>query len=123
MTTDFVDEKIHAACLENRVYPSTLNYKGFSKSVCTSINNVVCHGVPDDRPLEEGDIVNVDFTVSMYTTRTLRFQGPSYVLMLTRPQHLIRLEITLKINDNKNFWLKAGISFRYGIKQFENNFT
>ncbi|XP_033625424.1 methionine aminopeptidase 1D, mitochondrial-like [Asterias rubens] len=65
VTTDFIDEKIHAACLENRVYPSTLNYKGFPKSVCTSINNVVCHGVPDDRPLEEGDIVNVDFTVFM----------------------------------------------------------
>jgi methionyl aminopeptidase len=44
-------------------YPSPLNYRGFPKSVCTSVNNVVCHGIPDDRPLEDGDIINVDVTV------------------------------------------------------------
>jgi len=44
-------------------YPSPLNYKGFPKSVCTSVNNVVCHGIPDDRPLADGDIINVDVTV------------------------------------------------------------
>ncbi len=43
--------------------PSPLNYGGFPKSVCTSVNECVCHGIPDDRPLEEGDIVNVDVTV------------------------------------------------------------
>ncbi|XP_038058298.1 methionine aminopeptidase 1D, mitochondrial-like [Patiria miniata] len=63
VTTDFIDETIHAACLENNVYPSTLNYKGFPKSVCTSVNNVMVHGIPDDKPLEEGDIINIDFTV------------------------------------------------------------
>ena len=41
-------------------YPSPLNYRGFPKSSCTSINEVVCHGIPDDRPLEDGDIINVD---------------------------------------------------------------
>ena len=44
-------------------YPSPLNYRGFPKSVCTSVNNVVCHGIPDDRPLADGDVINVDVTV------------------------------------------------------------
>lgn len=46
-------------------YPSPLHYKGFPKSVCTSVNNVICHGIPDSRPLEDGDIINVDITVYM----------------------------------------------------------
>ena len=44
-------------------YPSPLNYRGFPKSVCTSVNNVACHGIPDDRPLLDGDVINVDVTV------------------------------------------------------------
>ena len=44
-------------------YPSPLNYFNFPKSVCTSINEVICHGIPDQRPLEKGDIVNVDITL------------------------------------------------------------
>jgi len=44
-------------------YPSPLNYNGFPKSVCTSVNEVICHGIPDDRPLENGDIVNIDVTI------------------------------------------------------------
>ena len=49
--------------IDNKAYPSPLNYGGFPKSVCTSVNECVCHGIPDDRPLEDGDIVNVDVTV------------------------------------------------------------
>lgn len=48
----------------NGAYPSPLNYHGFPKSICTSVNNVACHGIPDSRPLQEGDILNVDVTVS-----------------------------------------------------------
>lgn len=48
----------------NGAYPSPLNYHGFPKSICTSVNNVACHGIPDSRPLQEGDILNVDITVS-----------------------------------------------------------
>ena len=44
-------------------YPSPLNYRGFPKSVCTSVNEVICHGIPDDRPLADGDIVNLDVTI------------------------------------------------------------
>lgn len=63
MTTDEIDKLIHELCIANNAYPSPLNYRGFPKSVCTSVNNVACHGIPDDRKLENGDIINVDITV------------------------------------------------------------
>lgn len=66
MTTDDIDAIVHQLCIENQVYPSPLNYKHFPKSVCTSVNNVTCHGVPDLRPLANGDIINIDITVSFY---------------------------------------------------------
>ena len=50
-------------CWEAGAYPSPLNYRGFPASVCTSVNNVVCHGIPDSRELECGDIINIDITV------------------------------------------------------------
>ena len=63
VTTDELDQIGHDAAVARGAYPSTLNYHGYPKSLCTSINEVICHGIPDDRPLEEGDIVNVDVTV------------------------------------------------------------
>ncbi len=63
VTTDSIDAATHAAYLARGGYPSTLNYHGFPKSLCTSVNEVVCHGIPDDRRLQEGDIVNLDVTV------------------------------------------------------------
>ncbi len=62
VTTDELDAIAHAAYLERGAYPSTLGYHGYPKSICTSVNEVICHGIPDDRPLAEGDIVNVDVT-------------------------------------------------------------
>lgn len=62
VTTDEIDAVAHAAYLSRGAYPSTLGYRGFPKGICTSVNEVVCHGIPDDRPLAEGDIVNVDVT-------------------------------------------------------------
>ncbi|XP_059609398.1 methionine aminopeptidase 1D, mitochondrial [Phlebotomus argentipes] len=62
-TTDDIDAFVHEAILKANAYPSPLRYGGFPKSVCTSVNNVACHGIPDDRPLEDGDIINVDITV------------------------------------------------------------
>ena len=64
MTTDEIDGIVHEECINNNCYPSPLMYKGFPKSVCTSVNNVACHGIPDSRLLEDGDIINVDVTVS-----------------------------------------------------------
>ncbi len=63
VTTDAIDEFVHEATIERDAYPSPLNYRGFPKSVCTSVNEVICHGIPDDRPLRDGDIVNIDVTV------------------------------------------------------------
>jgi methionyl aminopeptidase len=63
ITTDDLDKVCHDACIERNCYPSPLNYRGFPKSVCTSVNEVICHGIPDSRVLEDGDIVNIDVTV------------------------------------------------------------
>ena len=63
VTTDALDALAHQTCIDLDAYPSPLNYGHFPKSVCTSVNEVICHGIPDDRPLADGDIVNVDVTV------------------------------------------------------------
>jgi methionyl aminopeptidase len=63
VTTDEIDRISHEAHIARNVYPSPLGYRGFPKSVCTSVNEVICHGIPDDRALVEGDIVNIDVTV------------------------------------------------------------
>ncbi|KAG6854304.1 hypothetical protein C0991_008199 [Blastosporella zonata] len=64
ITTDELDEIVHQATIERNAYPSPLNYRNFPKSVCTSVNEVICHGIPDQRKLREGDIINID--VSLY---------------------------------------------------------
>jgi methionyl aminopeptidase len=63
VTTDELDRIAHEAHVTRGVYPSPLRYRGFPKSVCTSVNEVICHGIPDDRALADGDIVNIDVTV------------------------------------------------------------
>lgn len=62
ITTDEVDAAAHAFLVERDAYPSTLGYRGFPKSCCTSLNEVVCHGIPDSTELIAGDILNVDIT-------------------------------------------------------------
>lgn len=62
VTTDELDRIGHEFIIEQGAYPSTLGYKGYRKSLCTSVNEVICHGIPDSRRLEDGDIVNVDIT-------------------------------------------------------------
>ncbi|GFR50025.1 hypothetical protein Agub_g12175, partial [Astrephomene gubernaculifera] len=63
VTTDEIDRAVHEMIVGAGAYPSPLNYGKFPKSVCTSVNECVCHGIPDDRPLEPGDILNIDVTV------------------------------------------------------------
>jgi methionyl aminopeptidase len=63
VTTDEIDAAVHDAIVAAGAYPSPLNYHGFPKSCCTSVNEVICHGIPDTRPLQEGDVVNMDITV------------------------------------------------------------
>ena len=62
MTTDEIDRIGHEFLLDHGAYPSTLGYRAFPKSLCTSVNEVICHGIPDNRRLEDGDIVNIDIT-------------------------------------------------------------
>ncbi|KYQ92023.1 methionine aminopeptidase [Tieghemostelium lacteum] len=63
LTTDELDKLVHQEIINRGAYPSPLGYKGFPKSICTSINEVLCHGIPDSRPLCQGDIISVDITV------------------------------------------------------------
>lgn len=63
MTTDEIDAVVHEETLKRHAYPSPLNYNGFPKSCCTSINEVVCHGIPSDSTLVDGDIINIDVTL------------------------------------------------------------
>jgi len=62
VTTDELDRVGHDFLCDHGAYPSTLGYRGFPKSLCTSVNEVICHGIPDSRVVEDGDIVNVDIT-------------------------------------------------------------
>ena len=63
MTSDEIDRIIHEATIERGGYPSPLNYLGYKKSCCISVNEVICHAVPDQRPFRDGDIVNLDVSV------------------------------------------------------------
>lgn len=62
VTTDELDRVAHEYMCDHGAYPSTLGYRGFPKSLCTSINEVICHGIPDSTVVEDGDIVNIDVT-------------------------------------------------------------
>lgn len=62
VTTDELDRLAHEFILDHGAYPSALLYRGFPKSICTSINEVICHGIPDNTVLQDGDIVNIDIT-------------------------------------------------------------
>lgn len=62
VTTDELDRIGHEFLLDHGAYPSPLGYKGFPKSLCSSLNEVICHGIPDDTALSDGDIVNIDIT-------------------------------------------------------------
>ena len=65
ITTDEIDAYVHQLCIDRNSYPSPLNYSGYPKSVCTSVNEVICHGIPDSRVLLDGDIINLDVTCYM----------------------------------------------------------
>jgi methionyl aminopeptidase len=62
VTTNEIDRFVFEFGEKNNALPATLNYRGYRKTSCTSINHVVCHGIPDDKPLREGEVVNIDVT-------------------------------------------------------------
>ena len=63
VSTDYIDRLAHEEILKHNAYPSPLNYYQFPKSICTSVNEVVCHGIPDSRILQDGDIISIDVSV------------------------------------------------------------
>jgi len=63
VTTDYLNDLCHKKIIENNAIPAPLNYRGFPKSICTSVNHVICHGIPSDKTLKNGDILNIDVTV------------------------------------------------------------
>jgi methionyl aminopeptidase len=63
VTTEHIDRFVYEFAMDHKAKPATLMYRGYTKSTCTSINHVVCHGIPSDKPLKAGDIVNVDVTL------------------------------------------------------------
>ena len=63
VTTERIDHLVFEFAMDRKAVPATLMYRGYRKSTCTSVNHVVCHGIPGDKPLKEGDIVNVDVTL------------------------------------------------------------
>ena len=62
VTTESIDRFVFEYGMDHGALPATLNYRGYRKSSCTSLNHVVCHGIPDDKAMREGDIVNIDVT-------------------------------------------------------------
>ncbi len=65
VTTGELDRLCHDFIVKHGAYPSPLNYKGFPKSICTSVNEVVCHGIPGEQVLKAGDIINLDITTTL----------------------------------------------------------
>lgn len=63
ITTDELNKLCHDKIIENNAIPAPLNYRGFPKSICTSVNHVICHGIPSEKSLKNGDIINIDVTV------------------------------------------------------------
>jgi len=63
VTTEFLDDLVFDFAMSHGAYPAPLDYRGYRKSICTSINHVVCHGIPERKPLKDGDIVNCDVTL------------------------------------------------------------
>lgn len=63
VTTEEIDRVVHEHIIDSDAYPSPLNYYNFPRSCCTSVNEVICHGIPDTRPLQDGDIINLDISV------------------------------------------------------------
>lgn len=63
VTTQALDDLVFEFAMDHGAYPAPLDYRGYRKSICTSINHVVCHGIPDNKPLRDGDVVNIDVTL------------------------------------------------------------
>ncbi|TQD78009.1 hypothetical protein C1H46_036461 [Malus baccata] len=88
ITTNEIDKAVHQMIIDAGAYPSPLGYGGFPKSVCTSVNECMCHGIPDSRQLQSGDIVNIDVTVYLNEQKSYREKmAVAGGLQLSAPSH------------------------------------
>ena len=92
LATNEIDAFVHDYITSRDAYPSPLNYKGFPKSVCTSINDCVCHGIPGDQVLEDGDIVNVDVTT--YLPKEHGYHGDTSVTFYVGERSKVDILVT-----------------------------
>ncbi|GFS24773.1 methionine aminopeptidase [Elysia marginata] len=82
VTTDEIDRLVHEASVDRECYPSPLNYFEFPKSCCTSINEVICHGIPDMRPLQDGDILNAPSVPHYGKNKAIGIMKPGHVFTI-----------------------------------------
>lgn len=125
VTADEIDRVIHEATIARDAYPSTLNYNGYKKSCCISVNEVICHGIPDQRPLQEGDIVNLDvslfkdgFHTDLNETKAVgKVDDTSLRLIKTTRECLEKAIATGKLN----ILLLFSLSLFFGLRLSGNN--
>jgi len=113
VTTDYLDEVCHKACVERESYPSPLNYHNFPKSLCTSPNEIVCHGIPDQRVLLDGDILNLD--ISLYHGGYHADVNETYYIgdrAKADPESVRIVETTREALDQAIAIIKPGAAFR-----------
>jgi methionyl aminopeptidase len=101
VTTDELDAVAHEYLIAHGAYPSTLGYRGFPKSCCTSINEVICHGIPDDTALVDGDLINIDITAyvdgmhgDLNATFLIDEAAPETVALVDRTREALHRGIT-----------------------------
>lgn len=112
-TTDDLDAFLHRECVKRNAYPSPLNYYNFPKSLCTLVNEVICHGIPDKTVLQDGDIVNLDVTI-YYLGFHLDLNETYYVGERARadPETVNLVETTRECLDLAIAMVKPGMAFR-----------
>lgn len=110
ITSDEIDRVVHEACIERECYPSPLNYYKFPKSCCTSVNEVICHGIPDMRVLQDGDLCNVDITVFHRG-----FHGDlneTFFVGNVKPEHKKLVQVTYDCLDKAIQSVRPGAKYR-----------
>ncbi|XP_027905477.1 methionine aminopeptidase 1A-like isoform X1 [Vigna unguiculata] len=110
VTTDEIDRVVHEATIAAGGYPSPLNYNFFPKSCCTSVNEVICHGIPDARKLEDGDIVNVD--VSVYYKGVHADLNETYFVGNVNEESCQLVKCTYECLEKAISIVKPGVRFR-----------
>eukprot|EP00455_Lapot_gusevi_P025675 TRINITY_DN2710_c0_g1_i1.p2 TRINITY_DN2710_c0_g1~~TRINITY_DN2710_c0_g1_i1.p2 ORF type:complete len:394 (+),score=130.20 TRINITY_DN2710_c0_g1_i1:83-1264(+) len=110
ITTEEIDLIVHNACIEFGVYPSPLNYRDFPKACCTSVNEIICHGIPDARPLQDGDIVNID--ISVYHKGMHADLNETYLVGNVDPKHKLLVKATYEALMLAVAAVKPGMMFR-----------